>query len=144
MSTIAQKNAALYTILDTLDGGSNPLHSVSDYPNPLPSGYPHSYPIWIENGEDTMDTKDNESATQFVIRTLIPDRNDKTTYDTMIAVADALLAEFRKDDHYTLGGLCMRLWVSPTMKPLRTGEGEEAMIVLDMNVTCYDLQDTHL
>lgn len=133
---------ALYAILDLLDGSGKPLASIYDWPNPMPESYPCSYPIWIENGEDVMDTKDNESATQFVIRTMIPDRNDETTYDTMIAVADALLAEFRKDDHYTLGGACHRLHVSPTMKPLRTGEGEEPMIVLDMNVTAYALQDT--
>lgn len=144
MSTIAQLNAALYNILDLLDGDGKVLATISDFPNPMPPSYPHAYPIWIEDAEDTMDTKDNESATQFIIRTLIPDKDDKVTYDTMIAVADALKAEFRKSTHYTLGGLVTRFHVSPSMKPMRTGEGEQALIVLDMNVTCYALQDTTL
>lgn len=141
-TNIAAQIQGIYNILDLLDGDGNPLASIYDWPNPMPESYPASYPIWIDNGEDSMDTKDNESATQFVIRTLIPDRNDETTYNTMIAVADALLGEFRKKSHYTLSGACHRFHVSPTMKPLRTGEGEETMIILDMNVTCYALQDT--
>jgi hypothetical protein len=95
----------------------------------------------LDEPEDILDTQDNETATQFIIRTFIRDLNDKTTYDTVLAVAGALKAEFRKDDHYTLGGLCTRLHVS-SIKPLRTSEANEALVVLDMTVTCYCLQDT--
>lgn len=141
-TTIAQLNAAFKTILDGLTGSGQVLSVCYSWPNPMPASFPAAYPIWTESGEDTLDTKDNESAIQFILRVLIRDTNDQTSYDTAIAVADALFAELRKDDHYTLGGLCTRLHVSPSTKPLRTGEGTEALIVLDMTVTCYCLQDT--
>jgi hypothetical protein len=92
--------------------------------------------------ENDITNVDNEAVMDFIIRILIRDNNDQTSYDLLLSVLDQVIAEFRKDDHVTLSGLVDRFDVSPQVDIYRTGDGPSALIVCDLNVSAMSVWDT--
>lgn len=140
-ATLAQINTALYNILDLLDGGGQPLSAIYDWPNSKPESYPCAYPMYAGSREEIEDTATNLELVDFIVRVIIPDENDETTYDTLLSTKNLVLAEFRKDDHWTLGGLVDDFSVSLSVQPFRTSDAEFPVIYFDVTVTCKVLHN---
>lgn len=144
-STFAQINTAIYDILDLLDGSGGTLNKIYSYPEPKPDGYPCAFPILAGvRSEKIMDTKDNYIAIDFVVRVQVKDENNQTTYNLLLTLLQEVMAEFRKDDHFTLGGKVERLDVSPKVDIRRTGDSETPVLFFDLIVTAYQLVSTDL
>lgn len=141
-ATVTQVNAALATILDSLEGSGKPLQEFYAYPFTGEGGYPRAFPILKGMRENDITNVDNEAVMDFIIRILIRDNNDQTSYDLLLSVLDQVIAEFRKDDHVTLSGLVDRFDVSPQVDIYRTGDGPSALIVCDLNVSAMSVWDT--
>ena len=143
-ATFADINTAIYTILGTLEGEGQPLATVFAYPEADILGYPCAFPMFNGAKEVIVDNQYNSLAIEFVARFVFKDNNDKESYDLVLDTLQTALAEFRKDDHYTLGGLCYEFDVSPDIEILRSTLAKAPVVLFDLNVTAYLLQDTTL
>ena len=143
-ATFAQINTQLYNILDLLDGDGKPLQVVYDYPESAPSGFPCAFPVCAGARESTEDTQYNMLAVDFKLRFIFLDSNDQDMNDLMLDSLQTILAELRKNDHFTLSNPVERFEVSPNIEAVRTSLAESKVILFDIDTTSYTLQDTTL
>jgi len=143
-ATFAQVNSGIYSILDLLDGSDKPLQTIYDHPpgNLTGGGFPAAFPVVVGAQESILENVSNSIAMNFIVRVLMRDKNTKTSYDAMLSVLDAVLAELRRDDHWTLGGIVEHFRVSPEVRIFRTGEGDTALIGFDIGVTAESVMST--
>ena len=140
-STIEAQNDAIFVILDALKGAGQPLNFAYDWPNPKVEGYPAGYIIYDGSRENNQSTQNNLQINDFIVRIIMTDDNDRTSYYNFLSVVDLVLASYRKDDNCTLGGIVENFLVSPEILPYRTSDGEHPLIICDLNVSTWTLQD---
>lgn len=142
-TTFTQVNAYVATnILGNITGNGQKLNETHAYPNPEPKKFPCSMVIAKAGAEGIFDTMDNETKMQFVIRTMLLDENNKATYDKMLSVLDAVLAELRKNNHCTLGGLVQKFEVNGDITLFRTKQASYNIVGFDIEVVASVLNDT--
>lgn len=141
-TTWTQVNAAIATALGNVQGDGQVLNEVHAWANPDPKKFPCSLVMAKGGQEGIFDTMDNETRMSFIVRTLLIDDNNKATYDKVLTTLDAVIAELRKDDHYTLGGIVEKFEVSGEIALFRTKQGNYNIVGFDIEVVSSVLNDT--
>lgn len=143
-TTVTLLNERLKAILDSMTGAAQnkPFLECFDYPEPKPTKFPCAMVFLKDGNGDISDTQYDEQSINFIIRVLIRDNNDRATYMQYIALIDSALAELKKDNHYTLGGACLKLRVDAAIIPIRSSDATEPVIGFDLNVSALVEFDT--
>lgn len=144
MAFLQAKNK-IKEILDTLTGaGATDLFSESfDYLEPSPKEFPVAMiGTFSGSGETIIDTAYNATVMQFVIRAYFENGNDAEAHDLMLGTLDSLLAELRKNDHYTLDGTVQKFEVSPNIIVYYTDQTDQPVIGFDVIVNVLKLNQT--
>lgn len=147
-TTLVALNAALKAILDSMTGdGSNKVFlQCFDYAEPKPTQFPCAMVIFKDGAGEydglLSDTQYDQQSMNFIIRVLIRDNSDRDTYMQYIGLIDSALAELKKNDHITLGGVCKFLKVDNSIVPIRSSDASEPVIGFDLSVSAMLEFDT--
>lgn len=127
--------------MDTVKTNTSKLEAVFDYDVPGPvNGYPYACIAQQGAVEDTLDTANHKSLYTFIIR-VVDVANDKTqTEAKMRSLADAILAELRKREHETFGGVADRVFPFKTTWRWSSGSDNIPHRICEIEIT---IQQSH-
>ena len=139
MSNFATIQTKLKAILDAIITASE-IDAVYKY-NPIElDGTPAIVIVPTDSGEEITTTCENELSANFVIRCLVENTNDQSAQTTrLLTVVDDVMAELRKNDNETLGGLCHYFLVED-ISPIEFGEiGTIKVMFMDLTLSAKSL-----
>lgn len=138
MSTRATIQDAIGDILDGISSSIIPVKY--RYPETKPTSFPAAMLLYRGSTTQMLDTATNLVAYQFSILTVYPVDEAATAYAKWLVAYDTLEAEFRKDDHQTLGGTAVKFMIEADGQPTYTEQFSQHVAVLDVRVIAEVLQ----
>jgi len=139
MSNFASISAQIVTVIDAIKAANNIDAVYNHNPNSF-DGTPVVIVVPSLSGEEITTTDKNELSTNFVVRCLVENSGDQSTQTArLLTVVDAVMAELRKDDNETLGGLCHYFLVEE-ISSIEFGEVQEMKVMfMDLLVSARHL-----
>lgn len=133
---------ALKTILDSIDPLLLPLKFF--YQENMPEQFPAGIILVGGTKDQIADSQFDLVTESFVIRVIFPDKSNSQATTKVATLMDAMKAEFRKDDHITLGGVAQHFRVTGTSPPYSSEAFGQIVRVFDIGVEVKRLEDTKL